>query len=201
MRFISQNGTARFAPLALAMTLVLAPGCVRAPIKRPDGSTVQFETTTYSFEISEIASPAHEGLVPAPRVRNRKDDRILIDFSKQHPASEWVQALENEHGVVAGIDSAIEGRSPEIILLFNRVKPSGWNEISLKKPHFSTELIRLSLSGEQISIRLRMEPGTTDGSQVTGRGRTRDGDRVEFSDWIYHFKRKSWILSRKPLKF
>ncbi len=185
--------------LLLSTLVISLLGTACSTARRRSGPP--FETKSYSFIQSEAFSKNYDRKVPVPKVRDKKENRIIIDFTKTHPAHEWTHVLENSIGVVATMDHAIEGRGWEIPFLIRRNVDQSWSEIPFKKPHFSAEVIELAMDKAGIRIRLRIEPATAPDEQLTGKMKDEGGERIDFADWTYSFSKKTWTLSRTALKF
>jgi hypothetical protein len=160
-----------------------------------------FETKAYAFIQGEAFSKDYDRKVPVPQVRDKKENRIIIDFTKAHPAHEWTHVLENSVGIVATMDHAIEGRGWEVPFLIRKKGDKSWSEVLFKKPHFSAEITEIEMDKAGIRIRLRIEPATAPEEQLTGKMKDEGGDPIDFADWTYSFAKKTWTLSRTPLKF
>jgi hypothetical protein len=184
--------------LSTLMLALLSSACSTARSRR---STPPFETKSYAFIQGEVFSKDYDRKVTVPKVRDKKENRIIIDFTKTHPAHEWTHVLENSTGIVATMDHAIEGRGWEVPFLVRRNADQSWSEIPLKKPHFSAEVIELGMDKSGIRIRLRIEPSTAPEEQLTGKMKDESGDPMDYADWTYSFAKKTWTLSRTPLKF
>jgi hypothetical protein len=182
---------------SLLVLTLLASGCSTA--RRRSGPP--FETKQYAFVQSEAFAKDYDRKVSVPQVRDKKENRVIIDFTKTHPAYEWTHVLENSVGIAAAMDHAIEGRALEVPVLIRKKGDKSWSEVTFKKPHFSAEITEFAMDKTGIRIRLRIEPATAPEEQLTGKMKDEGGDPIDFADWTYSFAKKTWTLSRTPLKF
>ncbi|MEN9722351.1 MAG: hypothetical protein RJB38_337 [Pseudomonadota bacterium] len=165
------------------------------------GQTVLFETSSYLFTQIERDLKDYTPRTPLARILDRRSQRLVQDYGKTYPGFEWLLAQESKNGVIATLDSAIEGRAWEVPVIVKKKDSHSWKIILFKKPHFSADIIALELHRDTLRLRLRIDPGTAPKSQITGTMNDARGEPMDFADWEYSFQKPAWKLVTTALTF
>lgn len=179
----------------LLTLLLIVSACATVQPSRPE--IIRLETSSWFFAESKIRSSDYgDQLVSASQIIDRKSGQTILDLSKTYPAFEWVLASEGPEGSIATLDHTIEGRANEVPIFIIRKADASWNEVLFRKSHFSGEVTELKLLTDKIQIRILIDQGLIRKKERSGTTKDQQGHVVDYQDWTYLFRTKSWILSR-----